>query len=88
MSFPRTHQGDACGDRTQGLSIQSPRLYHYATALPRAILFSGSLGILENNYRELGVTRREHSWFKEARTKEKIFRELGRKFIFLLVSWS
>ena len=49
MSCPRTHHGDACGDRTQDLSIQSPTLYHYATALPRAILFSGSLGKLENN---------------------------------------
>ena len=34
MSCSRTQYGDACGDRTQDLSIQSPTLYHYATALP------------------------------------------------------
>ena len=32
MSCSRTQHGDACGDRTQDLSIQSPTLYHYATA--------------------------------------------------------
>ena len=31
----RTQHGDACGDRTQDLSIRSPTLYHYATAHPK-----------------------------------------------------
>ena len=31
-----TQHSTACGDRTQGLSIRSPTLYHYATALPKA----------------------------------------------------
>ena len=34
MSCSRTQHGVACGDRTQDLSIRSPTLYHYATALP------------------------------------------------------
>ena len=34
MPCSRTQHGDACGDRTQDLSIRSPTLYHYATALP------------------------------------------------------
>ena len=34
MSCSRTQHGDACGDRTQDLSIRSPTLYHYAAALP------------------------------------------------------
>ena len=46
--------------RTSRFGVQ---LYHYATALPGAILFSGSLGKLENNRGELEITRREHSWF-------------------------
>ena len=33
MSRSRTQRGDACEDRTQNLSIRSPTLYHYATAL-------------------------------------------------------
>ena len=33
MSCSRTQKGEACGDRTQDLSIRSPTLYHYATAL-------------------------------------------------------
>ena len=36
MPCSRTQHGDACGDRTQDLSIRSPTLYHYATALPMA----------------------------------------------------
>ena len=35
MSCSRTQRGDACGVRTQDLSIRSPTLYHYATALPK-----------------------------------------------------
>ena len=38
MSYLRTQHDDACGDRTQDLSIQSPMLYHYATALPINII--------------------------------------------------
>ena len=34
MSCSRTQHGDACGDRTQDLSILSLTLYHYATPLP------------------------------------------------------
>ena len=34
VSCSRTQHGDACGDRTQDISIRSPTLYHYATALP------------------------------------------------------
>ena len=34
MPCSRTQHGDACGVRTQDLSIRSPTLYHYATALP------------------------------------------------------
>ena len=34
VSCSRTQHGDACGDRTQDLSIRSPTLYHYATTLP------------------------------------------------------
>ena len=30
----RTQHGAACGNRTQDLTIWSPTLYHYATALP------------------------------------------------------
>ena len=36
MSCSRTQHAVACGDRTQDLSIRSPTLYHYATALPLA----------------------------------------------------
>ena len=34
MSCSRTQHDAACGDQTPGLSILSPTLYHYATALP------------------------------------------------------
>ena len=34
MSCSRTQPGVACGDRTLDLSILSPTLYHYTTALP------------------------------------------------------
>ena len=34
MSCLRTQHSDACGNRTQDLSIRNPMLYHYATALP------------------------------------------------------
>ena len=34
MSCSRTQHGDPYGDRTHDLSIQSPTLYHQATALP------------------------------------------------------
>ena len=32
MSCSGTQHDDACGDRTQDLSIRIPTLYHYATA--------------------------------------------------------
>ena len=34
MSFSRTQNGTASGDRTGNLSIWSPMLYHFTTALP------------------------------------------------------
>ena len=33
MSCSRAQHGAACGGQTQDLSIRSPMLYHYATAL-------------------------------------------------------
>ena len=33
MSCSRTQHANTCGDQTQDLSIRSPTLYHYATAL-------------------------------------------------------
>ena len=35
MSCSRAQHGAVCGNRTQELSIWSPMLYHYATALPQ-----------------------------------------------------
>ena len=45
MCLAQGHHGNDCGDRTQDLSIRSPMLYHYPTALSTAILFSGSFKI-------------------------------------------
>ena len=44
MPFSRTQHGDPCGDRTQDLSIRSPTLYHYATAIDH-ILGSENLSV-------------------------------------------
>ena len=38
MTCSRTRHGDACGDQTLDLSIRSPTLDHYSTALPWSIL--------------------------------------------------
>ena len=45
VSCSRTQHDDACGDRTQDLSIRSLTLYHYATTLPDQLdtLFMGKL---------------------------------------------
>ena len=73
MSCPRTHHGDACGDRTQDLSIQSPTLYQNATPArsPGPFCFQGAWenwktmegnwGLLEENtlgFRKLGARKR------------------------------
>ena len=47
MPCSRTQHGDACGVRTQDLSIRSPTLYHYATALPFSI-FDHILAAIEH----------------------------------------
>ena len=39
MSCSRTQHVEACGDRTQDLSIRSLTLYHYATAPPKSKIF-------------------------------------------------
>ena len=40
MSCSRTHHGATSGDRTHDLSVLSPTLYNYATALPSFVLVS------------------------------------------------
>ena len=46
MSCSRTQHGGACGDRTQDLSIRSQTPYHYATALPKIILYQSYINYM------------------------------------------
>ena len=44
-----TQYDDACGDRTQGLSIRSPNFYHYATAPPNIFFVATTLVEIESS---------------------------------------
>ena len=61
MSCSRTQHGDACGDGTQDLSIRSPTLYHYATALPQRYYDENALfSFIKDTFHRTSLRRLKH----------------------------